>query len=304
MTSVKRAITRRIPAAVAPLLLESRRRYAIARSRSARRAFDAASRTPAWLDPSRLPQLQQRYGGTVASDYGYDQNSLERRGVERVRSLRPLLKGPGVSTLEIACGDGMVSYQLARAGADATAVDLSDALFDERARGAGVHLIQADAANMPLPGAEFDVVCSFNAFEHFADPEAVLREAIRVTKPGGAIYLLFGPLYWSSYGLHATLSIDVPFCHVLFRRSVLESYVARHDLKPIRFETLNGWSLGRFRDLWRRYAASVEPEMYREIQSLHGIDLVAKHPSCFRNKTDDFDDLLVANIEVRFRRLA
>jgi hypothetical protein len=56
-------------------------------------------------------------------------------------------------------------------------------------------------------------------------------------------------------------------------------------------------------DLWRRHRTSLEPEVYREITSLHGIDLVAEHPSCFRSKTDDFDDLLVANIELRFRRL-
>jgi len=100
------------------------------------------------------------------------------------------------------------------------------------------------------------------------------------------------------------LSITVPFCHALFDRPALESYVAERDLAPIPFDTLNGWHVGQFRDLWRRHAASLEPEVYREIPSLHGIDLVAQHPSCFRSKTDDFDDLLVANIEARFRRLA
>lgn len=162
----------------------------------------------------------------------------------------------------------MVRCHLARAGARATALDLSDALFDTRARRAGVRLVQADAAEMPFGEAEFDVVCSFSAFEDVTDPEAVLREAIRVTKPGGAVYLLFGPLYWSSYGLHAMRSITVPFCHLLFERPALESYVDAHDLEPIPFETLNGWTLGQFRDLWRRHAASLEPEMYRETPSL------------------------------------
>ena len=96
--------------------------------------------------------------------------------------------------------------------------------------------------------AQFDLVCSFNAFEHVADPEAVLREAVRVTKPGGAVYLLFGPLYWSSYGLHASLSITVPFCHVLFERSVLESYVAERELHadPVRDpQRLARWAVPR-----------------------------------------------------------
>ena len=60
----------------------------------------------------------------------------------------------------------MVSCHLARAGARATALDLSDALFDDRARRAGVRLVQADAAAMPFGEASSTSVCSFNAFEH------------------------------------------------------------------------------------------------------------------------------------------
>jgi SAM-dependent methyltransferase len=302
-SGVKGAIKRRIPVALFPMLRGGKRHYARARSRGARRAFDAASRSPECLDPGLLPGLQKRYRGAVTSGYGYDPDSLERRGAERARVLRPLLKRAGVRALEIACADAMVSCHLARAGARATALDLTNALFDERARAAGVHLVQADAAEMPFPDAEFDLVSSFNAFEHLTDPEAVLREAIRVTRPGGVIYLLFGPLYWSPYGLHAMPSITVPFCHVLFDRSTLEDYVAEHHLEPIRFEVLNRWSLGRFRDLWRRHASSLAPELYREIPSLHGIELVVEYPSCFRSKIDHFDDILVSNIEVRFRRV-
>ena len=301
---VKEAIRRRIPVALTPVVLESRRRYAGARTRAARRAFAAAEQAPQWLDPPLLAQLQERYRGAVSYGYGYDPDSLERRGAERIRVLAPQLKAPGARTLELACADGMVSYHLARAGAQATALDLSDALFDDRARHAGVRLVEADAAALPFPDAAFDLVCSFNAFEHVADPDAVLREAIRVTKPGGVVYLLFGPLYWSSYGLHAMLSITVPFCHALFDRPTLEAYVAERELTPIPFDSLNGWGVGQFRDLWRRHATALEPEMYREIPSVHGMDLVVEHPSCFRSKTDEFDDLLVANIEARFRRLA
>jgi SAM-dependent methyltransferase len=301
---LKEALRRRIPVGLTPVLLEGKRRYASVLTRSARRAFTTAQRAPEWLDPGVLPQLQERYRRAVSSCYGYDRDSLERRGAERVRVLAPLLSGPGARSLEVACADGMVSSQLAKAGAQATALDLSDALFDDSVRDAGVRLVQADASDMPFADAEFDLVCSFNAFEHVTDPEAVLTEAIRVTKPGGAIYLLFGPLYWSSYGLHASLSITVPFCHVLFDRPALESYVAERGLEPIPFATLNGWRVGQFRDLWRRHAASLKLEAYREIPSLHGIELVAQHPSCFRSKTDEFDDLLVANIAASFRRLA
>jgi hypothetical protein len=42
------------------------------------------------------------------------------RGAERVQVLASLLSGPGACSLEVACVDGMVSYHLAKAGAQAT----------------------------------------------------------------------------------------------------------------------------------------------------------------------------------------
>ena len=296
---LKDAIKRRVPP---DLLHGGRRRYAAFRAGPARRAFATAGAAPQWLDSHQLDRLQERYPDAGGPRYDYDAASLDRRGAERMHALRPSLRGTGDNTLELACGDGMVSYHLARAGARAVAVDLTDNLFDERAHRAGVRLVQADAAALPFRDAEFDLVVSFNGFEHVPDPQAVLREATRVTKAGGAIYLNFGPLYWSSYGLHALRSITVPFCHLLFERPALESYVRSHDLKPIPFETLNCWTLAEFRDLWTRYADVLEAEVYRETPNVRGIELVAEHPSCFRAKTDDFDNLLVAVIEARFRR--
>jgi hypothetical protein len=98
-------------------------------------------------------------------------------------------------------------------------------------------------------------------------------------------------------------SITVPFCHLLFERAALEQHIEDRGLKPIPFATLNGWSLGQFRELWARHEASLRLEAYREMPNLHGIELLAEYPSCFRSKTDDFDNLLVGVIEARFRRL-
>ena len=73
-----------------------------------------------------------------------------------------------------------------------------------------------DAANMQFEDETFDFVFSYDAFEHFASPENVLLEAIRVVRKRGYIYLEFGPLYYSPYGEHAYRSITVPYCQFLF----------------------------------------------------------------------------------------
>jgi SAM-dependent methyltransferase len=61
--------------------------------------------------------------------------------------------------------------------------------------------LQMDASAMQFPDASFDVVYSFSVFEHLPDPESVLREAIRVLRPGGLLSISLH-LYSSEGGCH------------------------------------------------------------------------------------------------------
>jgi SAM-dependent methyltransferase len=58
-----------------------------------------------------------------------------------------------------------------------------------------------DATSMSYPNDFFDAVYSRSVFEHLPDPAAVLAEARRVTRPGGAIYVRLH-LYTSDSGNH------------------------------------------------------------------------------------------------------
>jgi SAM-dependent methyltransferase len=97
----------------------------------------------------------------------------------------------GEQVLDLACGHGRITRQLARRGAIVTGIDLSAAMIAkaaeaERRQPAGIRYLQADAAAADwLPGAQFDAaVCSFGLSD-IDDLDRTLASVARVTRPGG-----------------------------------------------------------------------------------------------------------------------
>lgn len=269
---------------------------------TARHLRAARGQRPVFLGLNDLEALQRAYPAPPAPRYGLD--ALQSRGAERADFLRLVasrrLAGNRTRALEVGCLDGMVSGQLRENGWQAAAIDMASHGFDRRARAAGAWLMAMDATRLGFPDDCFDLTFSYDAFEHMADPQAALDEMIRVTGPGGLIYLNFGPLYNSPYGLHAYRSVRVPFCQFLFESSTLDAFCRRHDLPAIKYHQLNGWSLARFRALWRRCAGRLHRLHYRESWSSAGMELVAQYPACF-GAVESVEELSVDHIEALFR---
>jgi SAM-dependent methyltransferase len=97
------------------------------------------------------------------------------------------------SVLDLGCGSGRLTLELARRGAATTGVDTSAkalAAARHRARTAGVDVTFAHAdMNERLPFADraFAAVTSRLALMIARDPVATLREAARVVRPGGTV---------------------------------------------------------------------------------------------------------------------
>ncbi|QRK10414.1 class I SAM-dependent methyltransferase [Archangium violaceum] len=62
-------------------------------------------------------------------------------------------------------------------------------------------VFRMDAKQMSFSDASFDVVCSWSAYEHIAQPRASLQEVTRVLRPGGVAYIAVH-LYTSHTGSH------------------------------------------------------------------------------------------------------
>jgi ubiquinone/menaquinone biosynthesis C-methylase UbiE len=265
------------------------------------RIFAAATDSPPSLDINALARLQMKY--PHRPERGYDAHTLENRGVARAAQI---LRFPealkATDFLELGCWDGMVSCCLCRKGKKATAVDNRDVGFDERASREGVSLLQMNAADLQFEDESFDFVFSYDAFEHFVSPEDVLREAIRVVRNGGYIYLEFGPLYYSPFGEHAYRSINVPYCQFLFPKEVINEFTAQKGLIPIDFNHVNGWSIERYRELWNKYSHVLKKVRYHETIDLSQLSLISAYPSCFKSKSSCFDNFIVSNISILFKK--
>jgi SAM-dependent methyltransferase len=96
--------------------------------------------------------------------------------------------GPGTRLLDLGCGAGTALVRAAARGATVTGVDASAGMIAyARDQLPGADLREADLESLPYPDGAFDVVTAFNSIGFAADPVAALREAKRVTAPGGRV---------------------------------------------------------------------------------------------------------------------
>lgn len=93
--------------------------------------------------------------------------------------------------LDIGCGTGMAAQLAAKLGAHVTGLDASEAeLVIARERVPNGDFRSGEMEELPYADASFDVVTKFNALQFADNPLNALREAKRVTRPGGYIAMV------------------------------------------------------------------------------------------------------------------
>ena len=113
------------------------------------------------------------------------------------RTFEHILARPEATVLDLCCGTGDMAFALRRragpSGAKILGADFAHPMLERAAAksdGAKVRWVEADALNLPLPDASFDLVTSAFGFRNLADYDAGLREIVRVLRPGGECGIL------------------------------------------------------------------------------------------------------------------
>jgi SAM-dependent methyltransferase len=211
-------------------------------------------------DEQRLSQLPYVTTGPHRAQWAIRSRTFDAFMAHVLRPVAIEMQRP-LSVLDLGAGNGWLSYRVALEGHHALALDIRGDSIDGLGAAApllrrtpGMQAVVAPFDAVPLPNASVDIAL-FNASLHYAtDLATVLREAARVTRPGGQIAILDSPFYRreadglamvaekrARFGAKAELLMALPFIEFLtpdrLHEAVPELAWRRHRVQyPLGYE--------------------------------------------------------------------
>ncbi len=141
-----------------------------------------------------LPKIYERFWRPAVARFFFGlfgpSFATERRIVMEMLRVRE-----GDQAIDVGCGPGNYTRQLARASGDGLTIglDASEAMVATAARrGGGENLayLRGDAAALPFCDETFDIVCSVGVIHLIEEPQVALYEMVRVLAPGGRLTIM------------------------------------------------------------------------------------------------------------------
>ena len=176
--------------------------------------------------PVPHPFNDEAAGGKTYGIWEYE------RGGKTVDCYRPAFSEEtmfrGKTVLDVGCGEGGKSIYYAGCGAEiVVGIDVveeyaakSAALAESLGLSDKFRFVCGSALALPFRDGTFDTVIMSDFFEHVSEPAAALREAMRVLKDGGMLFINFPP-YYHPYGAHLSDAINVPWVHLFFSEKTM-----------------------------------------------------------------------------------
>ena len=133
-------------------------------------------------------------------DFGHSiKTAAERAAWDRILDL-VVPAGRALDALDVGCGTGFLSLELASRGHRVVGVDLAPSMLDlagqkAKAQGLAVRFETADAENLPYPAGSFDLVISRHVLWTLPHPQAAIDDWLRLLRPGGRLAIIDGAQY-------------------------------------------------------------------------------------------------------------
>ncbi|WP_245566854.1 methyltransferase domain-containing protein [Jonesia quinghaiensis] len=167
-------------------------------------AGNAATHSAPGSDHSDQTQESESY------THGHHESVLRSHRARNIANSAAYLTSylrPGQTMLDVGCGPGTLTIDLARALApgQVTGVDAADIVLESAralATEQGVNNVtfaQANVYELPFDDGSFDIVHAHQVLQHLSDPVKAINEMRRVTAPGGIIAVRdadYGAMTW------------------------------------------------------------------------------------------------------------
>jgi MPBQ/MSBQ methyltransferase len=150
------------------------------------------------IEQKIIPHLRTQYAGVLSESeisQHIDDYVGDRQAQYLVEKIRPLIP-PKAKVLDIGCGYGSFVLLSNKNGYPTQGIEVEKFEHEislERAKIEGVPssvFSLGSALNLPFEKESFDVVTFWNVLEHVSDYSKALKEAKRVLKKGGMIYII------------------------------------------------------------------------------------------------------------------
>ncbi|MDF0606304.1 methyltransferase domain-containing protein [Neisseriaceae bacterium TC5R-5] len=137
---------------------------------------------------SHSDHVQQQFGEQANA---YLSSAVHAEGAEFAQLRAAVAAHGSARVLDLGCGAGHISFQIAVEASQVVAYDLSSSMLEvvaaeaRRRQLSNLITCQGPAESLPFGEAEFDFVFSRYSAHHWSDIGLALREVRRVLKPGG-----------------------------------------------------------------------------------------------------------------------
>jgi ubiquinone/menaquinone biosynthesis C-methylase UbiE len=282
-------------------------RYYDLKYAKAKFAFDKAIPNCLYLPDDQFDQFVKKYGKIPAGPaQDYTIEGMEALARERVDFIFNKINFTPSSVLEIGPGAGFVLKKFKEKGIPkAVSLDIADELYPE-VKKAGVELILTSAEDMSqVPDQSFELVLSWSALEHIPNPALVFAECLRILKPGGYLYLHFGPLYYSTWGYHHYSVIKCPYLHILFPESLIHAYA-----KKVKGESYAGYlpytsgePIESYDFIRRKLPYGYLLESCLMGFDYYSSDIITHYPQVFKSKRVSFESFFTDSFRIGIYRI-
>ena len=133
------------------------------------------------------------FTGAEYPDYLGQADALRRSMRRHLRQMRRSIQ-PGGSLLEIGCAYGLFLDEARGLFDRVVGVDICEAPVRHAREQFGLDARLGDIRNLNLEAGSFDVVCMWDTLEHLPTPDAFLRRARELLRPGGTLFVTTGDL--------------------------------------------------------------------------------------------------------------